>query len=376
MVQPLPRASSAPNLAQVGLFARVEMAERSNERGASAIPVGEFRFGVDDFGDWISKFERAVTLATNPQSDARKQALCLAWLPLKLDAEAGAYLKQIDENATYDVTKAALERLLVNPLDAYKWRAMKTQIVWDGKESFHVLSSRIKRAVDTYEDELNPAGKRWAYYMRFREALPERYQEAIDIGIPKSEYMIENAIELATRVSMTRAGKDSAKPASQASSQVSFTGAALADDRIHTLEMEMASLKTGLSNRDVGEKSSDGREERRPSRDSYDGRYPSGQQRYRDGSGSSEQFRRFSRDRYQGNRDQSFRRDWSFCRDADRHGDDRHDTDCNDRDRLDSDHRGFDRRVRDRRDMDRRDYRRDETPYPERSGRDRRMPKD
>ena len=236
----------------------------NRERGASSIPLADFVSGTDDFETWIERFENAVQLATNATSDARRKELYLQWLPLKLDDEARAILKQVPPNTSYADTITQMNNLLSDPVEEYKWKAMKSQIYWDGKESFQALATRIIRSVDKYEKQLNDAGKQWAYFFRFRAALPEKYQDHIDVSIPKNSRTIENAKELALRVQMTQRGKDT---------KVAFTGAALADDRIHTLEMEMAKLNTKIDN--IGRNDDRDRRDDRPPGDRYD-RRPSG----------------------------------------------------------------------------------------------------
>ena len=132
--------------------------EPNRERGASSIPCNDFQSGKDDFDSWIEKFETAVNVATNASED-RKHPLYLMWLPLKLDEEARAVLKQVPAAATYTNTKALMKDLLIDEVEVYKWRAMKSQITWDGKESFQALSTRVKSAVDKYEKELTAASK-------------------------------------------------------------------------------------------------------------------------------------------------------------------------------------------------------------------------
>ena len=234
--------------------------EPNRERGASSIPCNDFQSGKDDFDSWIEKFETAVNVATNASED-RKHPLYLMWLPLKLDEEARAVLKQVPAAATYTNTKALMKDLLIDEVEVYKWRAMKSQITWDGKESFQALSTRVKSSVDKYEKEHTAASKQWAYFFRFRAALPEVYQDFIDVSLPKDSKTIDNAKELALRVQMTQRDKsDEAK-------QVSFTGAAMADDRIHALELEMAKLSTQINQ---GDRSNTERHDRPPSRDRYD----------------------------------------------------------------------------------------------------------
>ena len=195
--------------------------------------------------EWFEIFENAVQLAMNPSTDARKWDLCKRWLPIKLDSEARAVYKQIPTTLTYEQTKAQLKDCLVDPNEVYKWKAMKSQIVWDGKESFQALATRVKRAVDNYEKELDDNGKKWAYFFRFRESLPETpYQDYIDLSLTKNDRTIENAMELASRVKMTQRDKEPTREPKQ----VAFTGLAMADDRIGGLELAVAQLGTKIEN--------------------------------------------------------------------------------------------------------------------------------
>ena len=258
-------------------------AEPNRERGASSIPCNDFQSGEDDFDSWIEKFESAVNVATNASTNDRKHALYLLWLPLKLDEEARAVLKQVPSGATYTNTKALMKDLLIDEVEVYKWRAMKSQIIWDGKESFQALSTRVKSAVDKYEKELTVDSKQWAYFFRFRAALPEVYQDFIDVSLPKDSKTIDNAKELALRVQMTQRDKTGE------TKQVTFTGAAMADDRIHALELEMAKLNTQLSNQ--SDRSSTDRRDRPQSRDRYGGSPSQDRGGYQRNYGSSGQYR-------------------------------------------------------------------------------------
>ena len=102
-------------------------ARANMERAASSIPIENFRSGTDDFDSWIERFESAVVLATNASTQGRKQELCLRWLPLKLDDEARAVLKQVPDGTSYPDTIARLKSLLIDPVEEYKWKAMRVK---------------------------------------------------------------------------------------------------------------------------------------------------------------------------------------------------------------------------------------------------------
>ena len=221
-----------------------EMAENNRERGASSIPCKDYDSNTDDFDSWILTFENAVNVATNAQTHARQQILYKQWLPLKLDNEAKAILEQVPAEANYADTISQLKELLIDEVEIYKWKSYQKTIVWDKKESFQALATRVKKAVDKYDKDLNAQGKVWAYFFRFRAALPKTpYQDQIDQSIPKDAKTIENAKELSLRVQMTQQNTADTK-------QVQFTGAAMADDRIHALELELAKLKVKDQERD------------------------------------------------------------------------------------------------------------------------------
>ena len=148
------------------------------ERATNNIPVEEFRPDFHDFKEWIDRFEKAVDLATNAGTDARKHALYKSWLPLRLDDSTRMLLGSCDTAAAWDALKTELRGLLITEEEKYNWRAGKKKIVWDGKENFHVLAARVKRTIDMYEAQPRETD----YYKSFREALPRNYRQAIDWG--------------------------------------------------------------------------------------------------------------------------------------------------------------------------------------------------
>ena len=245
------------------------MADANRERGASSIPCQDYDSNQDDFDSWILIFENAVNVATNAQTHARQQVLYKQWLPLKLDEEAKAILEQIPADAIYADTISQLKELLLDEIEIYKWKSYQKTIVWDKKESFQALATRVKKAVDKYDKDLNAQGKIWEYFFRFRAALPKTpYQDQIDTSIPKNAKTLENAKELALRVQMTQQNPGDPK-------QVQFTGAAMSDDRIHALENDMAKIRIRGEEREQERRRRDRRDDQdRNNRDrDYDGNH-------------------------------------------------------------------------------------------------------
>ena len=234
-------AEEEDDIAEIG-----DLGDKMTEKAPSQLPLDKFVSGTDDFDEWIERFETSVALATNAQSEARKNVLYLQWLPLWIDEPARAVLRQIPPGTVYQTAndvkgvKALLKDLLLDPNEVYQWRAMKKKITWDGKEDFQVLATRVIRAVDKYEKDLDQNARNNSYFFRFREALPKVYKDSIDVSLNKDERTIENAKELATRVRGT-----------QPNHEVSFEAAAMADssmfdNRVRGLELQVSELGTKI----------------------------------------------------------------------------------------------------------------------------------
>ena len=155
---------------------------------AHSLSVDKYNNG-EDFDEWANRMEIAVGLAHNVSGDDKKDArekLCLEWLPLKIDDATWAVYKGATK-VTWTELKQELTELLTDPQEKYDWFANRNPIVWDGKESFHALASRIKIKVDKHLTE----GKDREYFHRFRGALPIEYRRAIDLGCGDDKWDIE-----------------------------------------------------------------------------------------------------------------------------------------------------------------------------------------
>ena len=282
------------------------------ERATNHIPIEDFQTGVDNFEHWIKLFEAAVVLSTNPQTEARKEALYKEWLPLKLDRAA----RSIYENKTktgWGDLKTELKGLFVDPQDKYNWKTQKDAIVWDGVESFHTLATRIKRAVDMFDDDLPKAGQ---YFIRFRGSLPPDYRRAIDLRCIDEKQTIEEAKKVATIIRTAIA--DSGETVQ--GKTVAFTGASMSEDRLKAIEMGVQGLNVRMDNVESKHKSRD-RE-----KDTARGGYSSSRERYESrrsddrGDRSESRGRGYGRDdRYRQRYDRSDSRDQRFSRDRGRY---------------------------------------------------------
>ena len=221
------------------------MANLNINRPATSIPCNSFNSDVDHLPDFIPIFENACIVATNP-SDSEKESTFLQWFPLKLDKRARNLFNSIHQaNKSWAAIWAELKKLLIDPQERYNWRAKKSTIKWDGKETFHALETRVKRAVDLYED---PAVVKSEYFFRFRAALPKEYRKAIDLGCEENGRTIENAKKCALRLQLALADDDD----DASSKNVAFSGAAMADntknDRLKALEIGFQELSLQIEN--------------------------------------------------------------------------------------------------------------------------------
>ena len=225
----------------------VAMANLNVNRPATSIPCNSFNSDVDHLPDFIPIFENACIVATNP-SDDKKESTFLQWFPLKLDKRARNLFNSINQaNKSWAAIWAELKELLIDPQERYNWKAKKSTIKWDGKETFHALETRVKRAVDLYED---PAVVESEYFFRFRAALPKDYRKAIDLGCEEDARTIENAKKCALRLQLALADDDD-DDNGPPSKKVAFSGAAmvgLSDNRVEALEKNLQELSLQMGN--------------------------------------------------------------------------------------------------------------------------------
>ena len=212
------------------------------ERATSNINVPTFNSLNDDFEEWVELFEKAVMLATNVREDASLHFLYKEWLPLKLDNSARATLKQVAGRAWPEL-KAQLTLLLVDPQEQARWQAKKTTIKWDGKESFHNLASRVKRAVDKYERGMPDEFKQREYFQCFKNAFKKPMRRVIAFGCPEGGRTIEAAKEVALRFHIANAedneDSDGAKDNGKSSM---FASGSFPSDRATRIESALADI--------------------------------------------------------------------------------------------------------------------------------------
>ena len=220
------------------------------ERGASYIPIEDFRPDYHDPDEWLGRFEKAVVLATNCSNEDRKKELYVAWLPMKLNDATRLMMSDALSDATaatWATFKTQFKSLLITPQDKYNWRSGRKRITWDGQENFHSLAARVKRTIDRYGDGPSEAD----YYHEFRSALPRNYQQAIDLG--HAAETLAEAKRIAFRCQAALANSDDGAGATGEKS-VAFVGGSMSEnkprdqDRLKELEMGLQGIAIKVDN--------------------------------------------------------------------------------------------------------------------------------
>ena len=221
------------------------------ERAASSINCKDFCSDSDDFEQWVDKFERAVKLATNVRDDTQLYYLYKEWLPLKLDESAYA-IWLLTTKTRWPELREELIGLLVDPQEKYKWQAKLTTIKWDGKESFHALASRVKRAVNKFDKEMSQDYKNREYYFRFRAAFKKPMRKCIDMGCAEGNRTIEAAKDIVLRYQITTADEDGHDRSETDDLRgVAFASANLHPDRATGIETALAGIATKLEDMSI-----------------------------------------------------------------------------------------------------------------------------
>ena len=214
------------------------------EEAACDIPINTFRPEIDDLDDWFSRYELAVVLATNETDDDQKIFLYKSWLPLKLD-DSTRMLHSQCTSTTWAALKKELKDLLITPEERYNWRAGRKRIMWNGKDSFHVLAAKVKRSVDMYDDQPRESD----YFHNFRLSLPLKYQQAIDWE--SEAETLDEAKRIAFKCqAMLASGKEQEGPrgAEGGGTPIPFIGASLTNERLNELEEALQRMSIKVDN--------------------------------------------------------------------------------------------------------------------------------
>ena len=230
------------------------------EKATHSINCHDFDSAKHDFERWVLKFEKAVMLAANlREEDADTlEVLYKQWLPLKLDETASSHLDNVAAGASWEDTKTQLEDLLIDPHEKMRWRSRQWTIKWDGKESIHMLATRVTRHVDKYDKHLPADVREQEYFNRFRSAFKKPFMRVIDMNCPEGHQTIDEAKGAVMRYQLANADDDSAD-AGDPYRSVKFAGASLQPDRATGIESAIAALGTKIEDLAISLRSMDDR---------------------------------------------------------------------------------------------------------------------
>ena len=227
--------------------AAAQAAVAGREKPSATVNINAFDSSKDDFEKWVELFESAVKLATNTTGD-RLHELCLAWLPHKLD-EAARSTREQAEKVSWPELKEELMELLVDPQERYKWQARQIKIKWDGKESLHQLSTRVKRMVHKYDKKMPQEFKDRECFLRFLGAFKKPMRRFIYMACPEGQRTIETAKDVAMRYQLSTLDDDGeSEDEGEAFKAVAFAGEKLQPDRATGIETALAGITTQLEN--------------------------------------------------------------------------------------------------------------------------------
>ena len=215
------------------------------DRAGFRTDVPTFNSRKDDFVEWAELFENAVFLSTNTRDAANLALLCRKWLPLKLDQEARAALKQAISR-DWNGLKTEMVGLLIDPQEKAQWQARKSSIKWDGKETMHQLAARVKRAVDKFERDMPQAFKDREYYLRFKDAFESKIRKAIVGGCKEGEKTLSGAKEAAIRYFTMKCEDDDDEKEQE--KRVTFANSTFHPDRATGIENMIAGVATQVEN--------------------------------------------------------------------------------------------------------------------------------
>ena len=182
------------------------------ERDPKRIEIQEFNSsGKVDFDIWVGKYEVAINQGRNPHSKRRHHKYCLKHLPMYLDSNAYVIWKRSAHRKTnWEELKKELRREFEDPIIRSEWKGNLRAYVWDeSKETLHTYCSKVKRYVDTFEDELVDGSKAKLdqYYLRFKSGLPDDYQDQVRMAMPTHKQSVEKAYDVCLRFQATKKSK-------------------------------------------------------------------------------------------------------------------------------------------------------------------------
>ena len=98
-----------------------------------------------------------------------------------------------------------------DPIIRAEWKNNPNVYMWDEyNESLNTYCSKVKRYVDTYDDDIAgiPEAVRNRYYSRFVAGLPEDYQDRVRMSISFKKQNVDRALDVCIRFQTLKKSKE------------------------------------------------------------------------------------------------------------------------------------------------------------------------
>ena len=169
---------------------------------------------TQDFTIWIEQFEQAVNRGMNPHSQERHHRHCLQWLPNYLNADAYIIWNRCVNRKDWIKLKKELTIAFDDPIIRAEWKNNPQVYMWDEHmEPLNLYCSKVKRYVDTYDDDIAgaPEAVRNQYYFRFVAGLPGDYQDRVKMGTSFRKQSVDRALDICIRFQSLKKSKEGKK---------------------------------------------------------------------------------------------------------------------------------------------------------------------
>ena len=153
------------------------------EKIASDLAIDKFEYGNNfaDFDSWVKLFEFSIVACTGASKTEpeRVQALCLIWIPLKLNTAAFALYEALsgDKKKEWTTLKQTLSKKFDDPQTRMRYISCVDAYKRNASDSLTIYKAEVIRLVKKYyksmkEDE--ESFKEQAY-IRFLKGLPNNF---------------------------------------------------------------------------------------------------------------------------------------------------------------------------------------------------------
>ena len=150
----------------------------------------------------------------NPHSQERHHRYCLHWLPNYLNADAYVIWNRCVNKEDWIKLKKELTIAFDDPIIRAEWKNNPQVYMWDEHiESLKLYCSKVKRYVDTYDDDIAgaPEAVRNQYYLRFVAGLPGDYQDQVNMGCSVRKRSVDKALDICIRFQSLKRSREGKK---------------------------------------------------------------------------------------------------------------------------------------------------------------------